>query len=719
VIDRQQVRGGCAFRISGAIDETFNGMRLVDESDGTVVIDLDEVHRITSYGVREWLKCLSQLRAPEYFFVKCRPAFVSQLNMVQNFGARGTLLSFYAPYVCPSCAKTFELLVDVRQRYEKLKGLELPDSACPSCHEMAEFDDVPESYLAFLARAPPPKPPPIVDAILDGTAEPPTVPFRAVKDFDVDLTVIWLGGNLSRAGQLRRVGEGLEGKTLLVLNELGTATAEGMTALLELLGSRDTSLFLGRIRPELARALPRPLPQPGPIAVSSVLAVQCRRCGTAAEAEADPEQVRMLTAGQLPDMKCQVCDGELQPLTSAADLSALAALPLRKAPEDVRMYLAAHPKPPGKENTPTPTGMATENTPSASTFGKYNILRPIGAGGMAEVFLAKQQGLGGFEKRVVLKRILPSLSADKQFVSMLLKEARLAARISHPDVIQIFDVGQVGEQFFIAMEYVRGWDLNEVLRLCMRLDQQMPVGIATFIMAHVAAGLHAAHTCTDDQGHSLGIIHRDVSPHNVLISKDGQVKLTDFGIAKASDDSSRTPTATLKGKLTYMSPEQVRAGTSIDHRSDIFSAGLIFFQCLTLERLFRRETEYGTLRAILYDPIPRMSARRPEDAPAALDDILDKALARDREQRYASAADMHAELELFLNHLPEGPPSAKTLATWLNSLYERGTAMGQVPPEKIFTPTNQAGLNFDSRERPVEPTSPTLSTASKKGTPTD
>jgi len=333
-----------------------------------------------------------------------------------------------------------------------------------------------------------------------------------------------------------------------------------------------------------------------------------------------------------------------------------------------------------------PSGATRTSTP----FGRYQLLRPIGAGGMAEVFLARQTGLGGFEKNIVVKRILPNLSVDHSFVEMFLQEAKLSARISHPNVVQIFDVGREGTQYFIAMEYVKGWDLNAILRLCMRLQMPFPVELAARVVANICAGLHAAHSATDEHGRPVAIIHRDVSPHNVLVSSDGQVKLTDFGIAKALEGGSRTPTSTLKGKLSYMSPEQVRAdGSPMGPRSDLFPAALILYQCLTLEQLFRRESEFATLKAILQDPIPSVASRRPNDVPPHVDAILEKGLARDPEQRYPSGRAFQQDLEKLIAELGK-PAGAAELAAWLSEMIHKGEAMGQLPADMGFTPTGNS-----------------------------
>lgn len=283
-----------------------------------------------------------------------------------------------------------------------------------------------------------------------------------------------------------------------------------------------------------------------------------------------------------------------------------------------------------------------------SRFGKYTLLRKLATGGMAELFLAIQKSVAGFEKLLVIKRILPSMNQDRAFIEMLLHEARIAATLSHPNIVQIFDVGQHDNQYFIAMEHVHGEDLRSIVRQMKKKDVlEFPLEHALAIVLGMCAGLSYAHEKHELDGSALHIVHRDISPQNVVVTFTGDVKIVDFGIAKSDIRfAEQTKSGKLKGKVPYMSPEQAR-GESIDARSDVFSTGVVLFELTTGKRLFKGSSEYETLRLICERDYPRPSDIR-FDYPPDLEQIVMKALAKDANDRYQSARAMQAELEAFV-----------------------------------------------------------------------
>ena len=242
------------------------------------------------------------------------------------------------------------------------------------------------------------------------------------------------------------------------------------------------------------------------------------------------------------------------------------------------------------------------NGSRTESFGKYRLQRRLGVGGMAEVFLATAVGPEGFEKQVAIKRILPHLSEDPDFVTMFLDEARLVARFSHPNLVQIFDLGSVAGVFFLAMEYVNGVSLGRVLNACRAKNRRLPPDHSAKMVSMVCEGLEYAHNFTDLRGRPLNLIHRDVNPQNVMLSYDGTVKLLDFGIAKAAINLYRTRHSSIKGKAPYMSPEQIRGKKGLDRRSDVFSTGTMLFELLAGQKPFDGQTDFDLMTSILEDP---------------------------------------------------------------------------------------------------------------------
>ncbi len=279
-------------------------------------------------------------------------------------------------------------------------------------------------------------------------------------------------------------------------------------------------------------------------------------------------------------------------------------------------------------------------------LGRYRVVDEIGVGGMASVHLARMDGPGGFQKWVAIKKIHPHLVEDESFVQMFLDEARVAARISHPNVATVFDVGKHEDTYWIAMEYLHGEPLREVMRRTEELGTAMPPEIACRVIADAAEGLHAAHELLGKNGEKLGLVHRDVTPHNLFVTYDGVTKVVDFGIAKFSSRMSHTRAGTLKGKLAYMSPEQVH-GEGIDRRTDIFALGVVLWELTTGQRLFRMESDLDTLAKVQECNVPRPSTLI-RGYPVDLEKIVMKALAKNRGERFRTAREFSRALQSLL-----------------------------------------------------------------------
>ncbi|WP_240360270.1 serine/threonine protein kinase [Pyxidicoccus caerfyrddinensis] len=283
----------------------------------------------------------------------------------------------------------------------------------------------------------------------------------------------------------------------------------------------------------------------------------------------------------------------------------------------------------------------------ANLLGRYELVTELGQGGMAKVYRARAAGPGGFEKTLVVKCILPHLAQDPQFVEMFLAEARLAARLNHPNLVQIFDFGEAAGAYFLAMEYIDGPTLRALLRRLAAQGQAIPYPLCARIASAVCEGLTFAHEFSDpDTGEALRMIHRDVSPDNILLSRSGNVKLVDFGIAKATSQAPQTQVGTLKGKVPYMAPEQLR-NEPLDPRTDVYALGVVLYEMVAGAKPFEASNEAALMRAILFEPFIPVAARR-EGAPEALLRIIQRALAKDRETRYADCRQMQADLDRYL-----------------------------------------------------------------------
>ncbi|HRI72203.1 MAG TPA: serine/threonine-protein kinase [Polyangium sp.] len=291
-------------------------------------------------------------------------------------------------------------------------------------------------------------------------------------------------------------------------------------------------------------------------------------------------------------------------------------------------------------------GSTATKGPEANILGKYRLIAELGHGGMAEVYLAVVQGPAGFNKLVVIKQIRPQLATDPEFLSMFLDEARLAARLSHPNVVQTNEVGQEGDRYFIAMEYLEGQPLNRVLHRIGR-DGGLTLSMHLRIIIDMLVGLHHAHELTDFDGTPLNVVHRDVTPHNVFVTYDGQVKVVDFGIAKAMNSSAETRLGVVKGKVAYMAPEQAR-GERVDRRADIFSAGVMLWEAATGRRLWKGIPDLTVLHRLINGDIPSPRDIDPE-VPEALEKIVMKALALRREDRYSTTVELATALEEMLD----------------------------------------------------------------------
>ena len=307
---------------------------------------------------------------------------------------------------------------------------------------------------------------------------------------------------------------------------------------------------------------------------------------------------------------------------------------------------------------------------------RYRVIERLASGGMAEVFLAESAGIEGFKKNVAIKRVLPQLSEKRNFISMFLDEARLSAHLSHSNIVHVFDIGVGDDAYFIVMEYVDGADLKAVVEHGKKIGRPISVEVACLIAIKICEGLAYAHELCGNDGRPLSIVHRDVSPPNVLITKHGEVKIVDFGLAKASSQLEKSDPDIIKGKFSYLSPEAAH-GREVDHRADIFAAGIILWEMLAGRRLFFGESDYGTVKLVQKAEVPTLSAIQPA-VPVELDRALGRALAREPADRYASARDFAVDLTTILFNIGR-PVSAFDLAELVRGAQSQRTKKA---PEK-------------------------------------
>jgi serine/threonine protein kinase len=291
---------------------------------------------------------------------------------------------------------------------------------------------------------------------------------------------------------------------------------------------------------------------------------------------------------------------------------------------------------------------------------RYRVVEKLESGGMAEVFRAESEGLQGFKKQVAIKRVLPHLSEKKKFISMFLDEARLSAHLSHSNCVQVFDIGVGDNAYFIVMEFVDGANLKTIAESLRKAGRDFPVACVAFIALEICKGLAYAHELRDPAGNDLHIVHRDMSPPNVLVTKYGEIKIVDFGLAKANSQLERSEPGIIKGKFSYLSPEAAM-GQDVDPRTDIFAVGIILWELLAGRRLFLGDTDFQTVKKVQQAVVPSISGLNPK-VPPDLERIVGKALARDPNMRYRTARELGQDLSKFLFRLGQ-PVSTFDIAT--------------------------------------------------------
>jgi len=637
--------------VVGLVDEHFAGFGTIGPLTKALVIDVSGMTRMTSFGVRQWLKSMEALpkSVNDLYLLGCPTFFVDQLNMVLNFGGPAKVLTAVAPFTCPSCGAESGEIVDVLADRATLAKGNVPDKQCKKCDGKLELDETPESYFSFVTKYAAGSIHPAASALLaslalynaaDAASDKPP---RVIKLVHGQVTYFRLIGAIAASFKARPFLVGAEGEIVIDLAEITRFDPSGLREwkrLLKTLAGQVPSVTLVDVTDSFLANASDSLALARNIAAASVLVPYvCGECGKTTSRSHSLENAPWPL--DTPDGVCSMCGG-----TTRSALPVQALVPLQKAstsiPAASSKLIANRKELVSRAIADASVAQAGEGASAQlgaddTILGKYQIVRRLSQGGMAEVFLAKQVGIGGFEKPVALKRILRQLLESRHLaVDMFLNEAKIAGRLTHPNIVEVLDVGEEKGALFLAMEYVRGKDLRDLLKKLRASATQLPLGDALFIVREVAQALHHAYWSTDLAGKQLSVVHRDVSPHNVMVGFDGAVKLLDFGVAMSSvTDHAETMIA---GKWAYMSPEHT-SNQPVDHRSDLFSLGVMAYLLFTGKMPFAgnepreivkkiRAGQYKPIEEIapqvppaIADLVSRMLAPRPEDRPATGQEI--------------------------------------------------------------------------------------------------
>ncbi|MBU8896501.1 serine/threonine protein kinase [Corallococcus sp. M34] len=698
-------------RISGVIDETFPLNATSADLNGLLVLDLGRVERISSFGVRRWSEFAAKLPAGALgmYVVHAPPVVVDQLNMVEGFAGVTRVLSVLAPYTCRTCAEDRLRVVNLVDDAAVLAEGKAPAHACPVCANPLEFADQPSEFFDYGTRQQFGTVDPVVMRYLRASmpAEQPELASH-LKIIQDDITYITLASALKGDLNVRRLASGLEGRVAFDFSHVKVVEPEALGKLEQVLetAAQGAQVVMCRVPPPALAALARSSKQLPARMATLWLPCECRHCGQLSHQRIQAhEYLSRLRAQQSFESACPICGGSARVPSMPQLQGFLGRTPLTDRPlEDIEglepralsQYLFGTAN---SEGSGSKQGASTDISNSLSGT-KLQILRRLGQGGMAEVFLAKQVGVKGFEKYVVMKKILAQFAENPEFVDMLFAEARANARLTHPNVVQTFDVGVSDGVAYILMEYVRGPDLKKLINELRRKGLALPLEHALRIVAEVAAGLHYAHSYVDPGGTPHPVVHRDVSPHNVLISLDGAIKLSDFGIAKVAGEEN-TQAGVLKGKISYISPEAA-SGRPLDARNDVFALGVVLFELLTGQLPFRRDHDAATLTAIVRDPAPVPSQLKPA-IPQDVSDLILRALVKDPARRTPSAAAMREEIEAVMAHHRLNSSPAAVAQYFKDTLGDRLAE---------FTPAAASGTGSHPRPMPVGTGSGSIPSAS-------
>jgi len=582
-VEQTAVADAVLVTVSGLIDERFAGFGELPTAKAAV-INVAGLQRITSFGVRQWLSAMERLPQSigDVYLLGCPTFFVDQLNMVLNFGGSAKVLTVFAPYACAACGVESAETIDVLATRGSLSK-EAPQKHCSICGGKLDFDETPQSYFSFATRYGVTNLHPSAAALLQSrhlytSVEAFEKPPRIIKLVHGQVTYFRIIGSIGTMFRARPLLVGAEGEVVIDLAGVERFDPSGQKEwrrLIRGLTGQVTSVTLVDVNEAFLDIAGDTLTIARNVSLASLLMpYKCLDCGRDSH---ESENLLGMNWPTFEDRVCPTCGG-----TTRNQLSAAAMGPFQKAstaaPAASAKVIERRHELLSRALTDAnvaQAGVTGTVSPGDVVLGKYEIIRRVSQGGMAEVFLAKQIGIGGFEKSVAIKRIQNKLLDSRhRAIELFLNEAKIAARLMHPNIVQVLDVGEDGGALYLAMEYVHGKDLRDLVKTLQKTQSKIPLAEACYIIREVAVALHYAYWSNDMSGKRLAVVHRDVSPHNVILGYDGTVKLLDFGVAMSAITEHEKQL--IVGKWTYMSPETTTSGQS-DHRSDLFSLGVVLY----------------------------------------------------------------------------------------------------------------------------------------------
>jgi eukaryotic-like serine/threonine-protein kinase len=733
--------------VTGLVDENFQGFGSIMSTVKSLVIEVSRMTRMTSFGVRQWLKSMDALpkSISDLYLLGCPTFFVDQLNMVLNFGGAARVLTVVAPYTCPSCGVESGEVIDVLAERTTVAMGGVPDKDCARCGARLEFDETPESYFSFVSKYGASSIQPATAHVLatlglysaaNVAAEKPP---RIIKLVHGPVTYFRIIGTVGSMFRARPLLVGAEGEVVIDLAEVDRFDSLGSREwkrLLKNLVGQVPAVTLVDVSDSFLSVAGDSLAISRSIHVSSVLVPYfCVDCGNLTmESHALAGATWPLS---MPENVCGRCGGRTQSALEPSTLALVEQASTQVPPDSAKLIeqrAEVLSRALTDANVASAGDAATPSiNPDDTILGKYKIIRRLSSGGMAEVFLAKQVGIGGFEKPVALKRILPEWLESRHFaVDMFLNEAKIAGRLIHPNIVQVLDVGQVGGALYLAMEYVHGRDLRDILKTLRGEKTIMPLGDACYVISQIAQALHHAYWSTDLSGKQLAVIHRDVSPHNVILGHDGSVKLLDFGVAMSAV-TEHAGEAGVAGKWAYMSPEQTME-QEMDHRSDLFSLGVMMYLLCTGSMPFAgndpreivKKSRTGAFKPVkqaapdmpnsIAELITRLLSPNPDDRPRTGLEVVTTITEFTRSYGIESSAARIASLVTRLfgeaGEQPEPPPRPSSRSPRASNPSVSNAPRPTTPPSlqrmQVGSPLDQSGQSVPlsrSRSRDIAPSS--------------